>query len=255
MARQLGLSKISEVIGIKTSIIAKFQALILRRVFVTRALAIVSGILGLTIALTYYGINVGNFVISVEGNYVASIALTVDENKEDLRSTLIADNQRDILDADYSFIPSTVTEGLGNKYSESARYYAYSFYLVNVGTVAVNYTMEFNLVRANKQLDSILRVMIVKDEQETIYAKARETESHYGEPEPVIVGRADNIIGYTTPFIEDQTKAIIRETYYDFQENESHRYTVVMWLDGWDAEQVDEMKGAALQTEIKFTIL
>ena len=79
----------------------------MRRKFVSRALAIVVGILALTIVLTYYGINVGNFVITVDGDYIHSIALSVDENQEDLRSTLIADTVGDIHDADVSFIPKT----------------------------------------------------------------------------------------------------------------------------------------------------
>ena len=232
--------------------------MLLRRRFVTKALAIVVGILALTIVLTYYGINVGNFVITVSGDYIHSIALTIDENYEDLRSTLIADTVGDIHDADLSFIPNDVDSGIGGSYManlESHRYYAYSFYLINNGDVTVNYTLDFKIVRAHKKLDSILRIMIIKDGERKIYAKGREDDGHYGDPEPIISGTANNIVGYTIPFLTDQSTSVIKELYYDFQTMEVHKYTIVMWLDGWDQQQVDDMRGASIQTELTFNIL
>ena len=268
-------------------IIDKFQKILTARSVVTKGLAVVSAVLAIIIVLTYYGSRVGGFVIEVDGVYNTSIALSIDEQFEDpdnlvmsevaTTERLVVDSLNENNDADFSYIPTDIVNGLGNKNdNDDYRYLAYSFVLINTGTVAINYEMIFSLVRTTKNLDEILRVMIIKDGElvrtfrnieyyddespfevspQVVYAKASTQPGTFGQPEPVISGKENNIIGPTYPFREDSGSEIIRETFTDFKPNQYHKFTVVMWLDGWDREQTNDMFGAAVQTDLKFKII
>lgn len=238
----------------RRGIISKYGSFARRRVITTRALGVVGVLLTSVILLTYYGMRVGNFVITVSGRYITGLALSLDENKLDEKARLIADPLSEALDADYSFIPTDIEDGLGSKNdNDEHRYFAYSFYLLNTGNVSVSYTMEYDLLRVSKGLDSIMRVMIIKDGERTVYAKHSEAEGTFGQPEKV---RVDS--GYlfdTVPFIVDQSNTIIKQNYYDMQVGGSAKFTIVMWLDGWDNEQTNDMKGGQFQTKVTFKVL
>lgn len=235
-------------------IISKYGNLARRRVITTRALGVVGVLLTAVILLTYYGMRVGNFVITVSGRYITGLALTVDENKIDERARLVADPLADALDADYSFIPNDIEEGLGSKNDkEEKRYFAYSFYLLNTGNVSVSYTLNYDLLRVSNGLDSIMRIMIIKDGERTVYAKHSEQAETYGQPEPVRV--ASGYLFDTVPFIIDQSNTIIKQSYYDLQVGGSTKFTIVMWLDGWDNEQTQSMMGGQFQTKVTFKVL
>ena len=238
----------------RQGIISKYGNRARRVVLTTRALAIVGVLLTCIILLTYYGMRVGNFVITVSGRYVTGLALSVDENKEVERARLVADPLSDCLDADYSYIPTDIEEGLGSKNDlEERRYFAYSFYLLNTGNVSVSYTLTYDLLRVSKELDSIIRIMIIKDGVKTVYAKASEQNDTYGQAEPVQT--ASGYLFDSVPFIQDRTNTIISQNYYDMPVGGSSKFTIVMWLDGWDREQIDEMKGGSLQTKVTFKVL
>ena len=235
-------------------IISRYGRFAKRRAMTTRALGVVGVLLTSVILLTYYGMRVGNFVITVSGRYVTGLALTVDEEKLDEKSRLIADPLPEALDADYSYIPADIENGIGSKNDNNEnRYFAYSFYLLNTGNVSVSYTMTYDLLRVSKSLDSIIRIMIIKDGVRTVYAKASEQPDRLGEPEKVYT--ASGYLFDTVPFNIDQSNTIIKQNYYDLQVGQSSKFTIVMWMDGWDAEQTNDMKGGQLQTKVTFKVL
>lgn len=246
---------------IKTGIIEQYGRAFVRRKIVTIALAIIGATLSTVVLLTYYGTQVGNFVITVEGRKYQSLSLSDKEDRSIPTSRLLAKSMRECLDADYSMIPQDIDEGMGNKNDTvNLRYLAYTFYLINSGDIALNYTMSYNIVRSEKQLESIIRIMVIKDGERTVYAKAREDSGHFGEPEGVFIdenGRDPEAtpLFYTVPFQEDATNTVIKETIYDFPAGSYSKYTVVMWLDGWDLQETNYMMSAAIQTEIVFNII
>lgn len=238
----------------KPGIISKFQKIALARKLVTRALAIVSSILAVIIFLTFYGTQVGNFVIVVEGEYEASVALSATEDYSDSTSRLIVDTSTSLLDADYGMIPTNIEDGIGNKNDDvGRRYFAYSFYLINTGSASVDYEMTIDLKNTSRSLDSAIRIMIIKDGVETVYAKAQEKGDHPGEPELVYADNLGNVVAETVPFLYDGN-VIVRQNYEDLEAHQVHKYTVIMWIDGWDLDEADSMIGGAFNVEMNFTI-
>ena len=233
----------------------KYNLMYYRRRFVSRALLIVAAILICLIVVTYYGYNVGNFVIRVDNDHYQGLSLSDDENRVTLSNYLVAKSLHDCKDADISFIPDNIEEGIGSKNHEEGRYFCYSFYLINVGKLTCNYVFEYKLVRSTKDIDKALRVMIIQDGHRDIYAKSRTDEGHIGDPEPIICLEENNIIGETLPFIELEDRTIIKNYNYDFMAGSYTKYTVVMWIDGWDKDESDEMFGSLIQTEVTISLL
>jgi hypothetical protein len=227
-------------------------------------LAIIATILVLIVALTYYGIQVGNFVITIKGRHATGLSLCVDEDNENLTTKLVAKPLKDCLDADLSYIPEDIDVGLGSKNSSEGRYLAYSFYLVNSGKVACNYTMKLELTQVGKNLDDILRVMIIhgedKDKDISYYARKNKNtnkpeylyEGYYNES-----GLQDKRkLIECIPFTSDDT--IIQKDYYDLSVGTKTKFTIVMWLCGWDEDEETDLRvigGSGIKTQLTFSVL
>lgn len=225
----------------------KYDRYLHRKRFVTRALLVILAILLILISLTYYGVNVGNFVLRIEDDRHAQLALSIDED-ENYTNRLVAATLDKCTDADISMIPNNIHEGLGSKNDKHRRYFAYSFYVVNVSDLTCNYSMDINILRCTQAIDTAIRFMIIYDNNRTIYAK-----DNNGEAEPIISRDQDNIIGYTTPFLSTYT--ILSVNYYDLMPKRKDKFTIVMWIDGWDVDESNSMFGGLLQSEVIFTTL
>jgi len=211
--------------------------------------AIISGIsiLGMTIMaiIAFCLMSVDRFTVTTTNE--PELCLTIDENKEQLTTTLIAPPLRRAADIQYTDVVGQLDEGLGSKNTDY--YFAYSFYLGGKGTEeSINYNIAMSLNKYTNGLENAIRVMIIRNGVREIYAKPYEDGSakqiYYGEtknsvPEP---------IGETRPFRNN--KNIIVEA-YEIVPGDFDKYTVVIWIDGW--ESADDMKGGVFSADIKFS--
>lgn len=114
---------------------------------------------------------------------------------------------------------------------------AYSFYIKNAGTEIVDYSFSIIIDEVTKNVDSAVRVMIIKEfdvtslessKESNVYAKVQgEYGESPGEPE---VG--------TIPFISNLTVTNQRRNGFDV--GQIDRYTVIVWLHGEDVDCTDE---------------
>ena len=249
----------SGVVLIKKQIVNGFLKKQLWRQRVTKIIAITGSLILIIAALSYYGMNVGSFVISLrQPSNDKSLMLSIDEDMSNQVSRLNANPLADATDTEYCVIDKNIDNNLGEKHQKNAVgqdiYFAYSFYLINAGKTTTNYLMSFNIQTATRRIDSILRVMIIEDGVKTIYAKAREDEGHIGEPtENVDRSTGEVVKTLTTPFLDD--RSIIKKEYHDFDKGDVKKYTIVMWLDGWDLESDNSMLGGALRLNLDFYVL
>ena len=242
-----------EGVTIKQSIIDKYYRYSIRKKVTTRALIVVGTIIALIVFLTYYGTQVGNFVISIKGMYDAGISLYDNSNEKQLTTRLTAKPLSDGIDAAYTDIPNDIGSIDGSHNADDGRYLAYTFYLVNSGTIDCNVRMEMSLTDSRKDINKILRVLIIKDSDNkqdgTVYAAPKDD----GTPEAIIPQDVDPTTDYglTTPFTGNQ---VVSTDYTDFQVGEVYKFTIVMWLDGWDSDESQDMLGGALKTQVNFSI-
>ncbi len=278
-----------EVILIKSEIIKTYTKKQLFRKRVSKIIAITGSIILLVAALSYYGQHTGSFVISMKNNdKKAGLALVDNEDFQNAKSRITATPLSNAIDTEYEAIPfDKLDETAGSHnyqdpYSKYDKYFAYTFYLLNQGQETIDYIASFTIDNATRNLDSILRIMVIEGNvdayaetrTETVYAKAREDEGHEGEPEPIIgssgetplkdldyhlpKGSEDNLnvltsLGLTTPFEND--KSVFTNRVHDFKIGQIKKYTIVMWLDGWDAQSSNKLLNGALKLSLQFTLV
>lgn len=143
----------------------------------------------------------------------------------------------DLLDGD-----SSVNDGRPENPDADVRstknYVAYTFYLYNSGSEALNYTMSFNIDNKEKDADKIIRVRLYEDGVLTTYAKPKES----GNPEY-----------RTKPFYSEDV--IAYKEYSNFEVNQVRKYSIVIWIDANDADTTNDKIGGALALSVHFKVV
>ena len=187
------------------------------------------------------------------------LSLSEYEDKRSLTTKLYADPLTDAMDCQYTDIPENIDKGMGCKNYTKANeycYFAYSFYLIgNASDTQIdkfNYYMDFTLTDSSLALESALRIMVIKDGIKTVYAKAGDD----GTPKKVYAGDRgseypNRTICETIPFKENN-EHIIMEPYSITPETRT-KYTIVMWIDGW--ESAETMKNGTIDLNLRFSLI
>lgn len=175
------------------------------------------------------------------------LCLTIDEDKSKIVTKLSAPPLLDAADTQYSEIPEDIDSGLGSK--NENHYFAYSFYLGGVGeSKTINYSLSLTLEQVSNELEEAIKIMIIRNGLRQIYAKANDD----GSPKLIYDGddheEPSKILGSTIPF-EDNRHIIWK--IYDIKPGDYDKFTVVMWIDGW--ESVNTMRGGVFQADLKFS--
>jgi hypothetical protein len=218
------------------------------------AIAALTIIATLVILITIYGQHVGNFVVAVETASQLALALSETPDFINPTSRLAAKGITDQTNTTYEDIPIErliEIDGSGND-ELGKRYFAYSFYVKNISATPMDYTANIVLNHTTKGADSALRIMVVRDKAEDdIYAKAKETpESEIGKPEDH--AGTEIVKNYLTiPFISPIL--MMEQNEQRFRKDQVRKYTVIMWLEGWDNECTDDILGAVMRLEMRFS--
>ncbi len=122
-----------------------------------------------------------------------------------------------------------------------ANYVAYTFYVKSVGKKACTYDAVINIVGVAKGVDKAARVMVYKNGTPTIYAKPAE-----GTVDTLDYGADEN-------FISDSI--VMRTRTEELEPGEMDKYTIVVWLEGWDPECVNDILSGIMKMEMDFTVL
>ncbi|MCM1546588.1 MAG: hypothetical protein NC033_06085 [Clostridiales bacterium] len=172
----------------------------------------------------------------------------------------------------YSNLPDDIAkyDGEHSVYERRGAYsfFSFSFWVVNNSSRSVDIDMKFNIdsmtIGANNHtdnhIDDAVRIMIIEGEpllseqSYTIYKKAEKTE----EAENQLTNRLIGEKGY------DNSKSIQFENdscvfnrsgilgFPNVREGETLRFTVVVWLEGWDNECTDDILSDSLRMSIDF---
>lgn len=218
---------------------------------------IVSIILLLIFAgFTIYGNKVGNFVISVDfDNIKLSLSAYEDYSHQTERLTFNGLNAVD--NTSYGFLPDNVAEGIGEKSVNNRKtktsYMAFSFYLINNSEKAVDYLMNLNVVGTVGDPLPIIRVMLIDGDKSTfdtgnrIYALKESSR----ENERILNEGLNEIRPYQTEdFISE--RRIFSINVHDFAAGAKEKYTVLIWLEGCDAECTNERIGSRVKLQLDF---
>ncbi len=135
-----------------------------------------------------------------------------------------------------SWLPDDLHELDGSNNGEN--YIAYSFYLANTGEETLDYISTVNILEVENNADEAIRVMVIKNGAETIYAKAQQGTS--------IPEDGTEMFALNTKVMEMVNEAL--------QPGEIDKYTVVIWLEGADPECIDDIKGGTVRLNMEFKV-
>lgn len=152
---------------------------------------------------------------------------------------------------------------------DDSKFLAATFYLKNVTDKPQTYSEAVALREVTQNLDSAMRVMLVKEKNgevsEEVYAKAvaKDGGSAYDEnatPEEVcpkqFFGRngkfveTEEDVWFATPFVSSQYAMYRTENQLD--PGEVVKYSIIVWLEGWDEDCVDARLGGTIRLELQF---
>jgi hypothetical protein len=119
---------------------------------------------------------------------------------------------------------------------------AYTFYIKNGGKETVDYYMSIDIESVTKGVDDAIRVMLFKNGKPIVYGKRpRDLNNQYA------MFAIDELFKSEDKVCEDTRK--------DFKIGNIDKYTVVIWLEGWDPECVNEILGGECKLSMNFKIV
>ena len=181
--------------------------------------------------------NRGNFSITLDKDLYFESGLMIYDDPEYkvYRSELLAPAPDTFDSMSYKWLPDNLgEEKLGTHNGDN--YLAYTFLIENTGDKEVNYISRVVIEDVIKNVDEAVRIRVYKGNEYVTYAKLSNT----GEPEED-----------TVPFLED--KLVMEEQVENFKSGDINKYTVVMWIEGTDADCTDNILGGEFKAYMNFS--
>lgn len=196
---------------------------------------------------TFIGANGANFVVNFEKSNGLNLSMYESEDLANPVSRLSYPSVLDQVDVTITNLPDNIEDGLGNKSDyEFGRYMAFSFLLKNNSNVDVDIELNINMSKIKKGVDSAIRVMLIKDGEKNIFAKPKEyPDKDAGSPEDY---------PYQTEIFVSPNR-VCSKKYDKMKIGEIYKFTVVVWLEGYDKQCVDAIKGGTMSMDMSIKIV
>lgn len=221
--------------------------------------------------MTWLLTTIGDLVITVDSG-AAKKGITISQKADGSDSTtkLSADMVKDVTNITYDWLPATLDLEADGSHN-GRNYLAYTFYLTNNGKETLNYKSMLQSVKAAKDADEAIRIMIYKNGEPMVFAKEnRGLTSSDGSPEPyeqifkkeipenytpptpeeieAAAGQPQNKepVNHTDeeiviqPFVDPQT--VFDTEVEGLEPGNTDKYTIVMWIEGEDPECLDVIR-------------
>ena len=178
----------------------------------------------------------GNLTVYVDRSSITkSLSLSETQDLKHRAGKLIGPSITKAWDTTGKLIPGDLYLLDGDNSSD--RYLAYTFYVTNTGSEALDYSMSFNIKNVSNKLDDVLRVRLYVNNNLTEYSKINPNTN---QPETD-----------TTAF--ESEDVITSHTITDFKPEDVTKYTIVLWVEG--EETTNEQIGGSITLAIAFNVL
>lgn len=230
--------------GVKTESkkVKKREALIRILVII---LVILLLFLSIMFACSSYINKAGDFTVTMDKD-AFNMGITLSETPDFKNATrfLAGEKCANMGDCTYEWLPEDIDDidGTHNR-SNGQEFLAYTFYVKNAGEVNVGYKAHIDIESVALGADEALRVMVIQNGERSIYAKPKKGTTNIME----------NNSGHYDISENFKTNTKVMETDKEFfPVNEIDKYTVVIWLEGWDPECVDDILDGEIKMAMNF---
>ena len=179
----------------------------------------------------------GRFTVTLDRNLRdrKNIYLSEDGNTEGRTIKLTADTIDYMDNISVKWLPENLDkESTGAHNGDN--FIAYTFYIMNLGKQTINYWYEIDIDDSVKNVDEAIRVMVYRNGESQIYAKASK-----------INGKAEE------GTIKFKSKDVVcLEEKKDFKPGDKDRYTVIVWIEGDDPECKNDLLGGEIKMHMDF---
>lgn len=203
---------------------------------------------GTVALLTYYGQQVGSFVVGVsDKGYQGGLVLSKTKDFSTSSPRLVGDSVSNVHPISVLDIYSDkVLQNDGSYIPRSKNYMGFTFYLKNEGNISINVDVSMSITKATNYVDRATWIWLFEDEDDkdgTIYRK-KDTIDHEYPTEY-------NSYNYKD-YIDDEL--IMRSTIVYFKPQEIKKYSIIIWLEGEDPDCVDTGDYSVKSGKIRFTM-
>lgn len=187
------------------------------------------------LTLVYQG---GDFVITLDPQFSLKSGLRMYDNEELKHSKikLYANGMEFMDNISGNWIPKDINKKGGGSHN-GENYIAYNFFLENTGERIIDYWYQIEIVDVIKRVDEALRIKIIRNEEEIVYAKLN-NQTKKAEKE-------------TTSFYSDKY-AVLKQR-EKMKPKEMDKYTIIMWIEGDDPDCLDDLIGGELKLKLRIT--
>ena len=180
----------------------------------------------------------GNFTVSLDQNFAQKSGIVMYESKDEVQDKriLYAQKAEFIDNISVDWLPKNLNE-LGEGSHNGDNYLAYTFYIENKGSDIINYWYTIIIDDVIKNVDKAIRVMVYRNEEQTLYAKPNE-----------YTGNAEN---NTTSFYSE-TQVLLQQR-KEFKPGDIDKFTIVIFLEGDDPDCTDALIGGEIKMHMDIT--
>ena len=215
---------------------------------------------------TLYGDKVGNFTVILKEDKVKISACLSKDFKSDITSRFDVPGIEYLSATTYHDLPDSLPQGVGIKNDEQRKYMAFSFYLINFTKQEIGYDLSIEILDElagtkdkNYKPSDALRILILAEnemddnlegnkslkEDGMVYARQESSQAGIDE-----LKAANYPEGKVTYFLDDSV--IVKQQGISFKEGGVRKYTVVIWLEGYDISCKNELIGGRLKMRMNF---
>lgn len=204
--------------------------------------------LSLAVVLALFmGQDAGNFVVQVEdGTVKKTVKITESLENPEYRTRLEGSGYLNLTDTTYSMFDTSIESYIvngGDYVDEGASVYAYTFYIVNDNTEALDMKATLSYSNVTRDLDKAIRIMTVSSSLgRNVYQVKDEVEKDYGAAYPSVQSFASD-------------KECYNEMLLGLEPGQYIKYSVLFWLEGNDPDCVDTILGGTIKFSLKLSIL
>lgn len=241
------------------------------------ALLLLSLFIGL---VAYFGQYMGTFVIGLDyTSRTLGISLSETSDFRESSSRLLVNPVNNGNPASFGMIDWKGTINKDGDYDKSDRnqYIAYTFYLKNGGSVAVDIGLDLNVITKTNNIDNALRIAIIEDGyvndagviesrdsrlymkddkhlDETTYSQLAfvldETEEGFIDKRTALYNMYDSFDKYY--WTDDNFFGTY--TLMNFRPGQVRKFSIFIWLEGWDEDCNEQVTGGKLKMNLQFSI-